>query len=111
MILSDKTIAEMLANGELSISPLEENQIQPASVDIRLGNTFSVVEDSSGGIIDLEKEIKYKTITASSRSVCSGYHYGIFLPARQPDRLCGRSQLSGKNGAFYPECRLGRPRL
>ena len=64
MILSDKTISEMLANGELSISPLEENQIQPASVDIRLGNTFSVVEDSSGGIIDLKKEIKYKTITA-----------------------------------------------
>lgn len=37
MILSDKTILKMLAENTLSISPLEEGQIQPASVDIRLG--------------------------------------------------------------------------
>ena len=66
MILSDCTIQKMLEQGRLSIHPLEEGQIQPASVDIRLGNTFSIVEDTSGGIIDLEKEIKYKTITADT---------------------------------------------
>lgn len=57
MILSDCTIQKMLEQGRLSIHPLEEGQIQPASVDIRLGNTFSIVEDTSGGIIDLEKEL------------------------------------------------------
>ena len=46
MILSDRTLFKMLGNGELKITPLEQSQIQPASVDIRLGNTFSVVEDS-----------------------------------------------------------------
>ena len=66
MILSDKTLRQMLKNGELGISPLEEVQIQPASVDIRLGNTFSIVEDTSTGIINLENEIKYKTITTDS---------------------------------------------
>ena len=45
MILSDQTIMKLLADKTLVISPLEERQIQPASVDIRLGSTFSIVED------------------------------------------------------------------
>ena len=52
----------MLEKGTLKISPMEWDQVQPASVDIRLGNTFSIVEDSPTGIITLDKEIRYKTI-------------------------------------------------
>ena len=63
MILSDITIKEMLADGGLVIAPLEEQQIQPASVDVRLGNTFSIVEDSSEGMISLDERINYRTIT------------------------------------------------
>lgn len=66
MILSDKTILKMLETRTLQISPLGKEQIQPASVDIRLGNTFSIVEDSSTGIITLENEIKYKTIRSDT---------------------------------------------
>ena len=66
MILSDKTLQAMLSAGTLTITPLIEDQIQPASVDIRLGNTFSVVEDSPSGIINMENEIRYKTITSES---------------------------------------------
>ncbi len=66
MILSDITIKKMLHNKELIIEPLEIDQIQPASVDIRLGNTFSMVEDSSLGIINLEEETKYKTIVSDT---------------------------------------------
>lgn len=66
MILSDKTLYEMLENDTLQISPLEKHQIQPASVDIRLGNTFSIVEDLPSGIINLEDEIPYKTIVTDT---------------------------------------------
>ncbi|MBR2876132.1 MAG: dCTP deaminase [Clostridia bacterium] len=66
MILSDKTLMKMIENKELIVEPIEKEQIQPASVDIRLGNTFSIVEDTSTGIINLENEIKYKTITTDS---------------------------------------------
>ena len=62
MILSDKTIQKMLSEHTLTISPLEPGQIQPASVDIRLGSTFSIVEDSSTGILTMDKPISYKTI-------------------------------------------------
>ncbi|MBQ4487319.1 MAG: 2'-deoxycytidine 5'-triphosphate deaminase, partial [Oscillospiraceae bacterium] len=61
MILSDHTIKEMLAQGTLEITPVEPEQIQPASVDIRLGSTFSIVEDSSKGIITLDEKTEYKT--------------------------------------------------
>ncbi len=45
---------------------MEWDQVQPASVDIRLGNTFSIVEDSPTGIITLDKEIRYKTIESDT---------------------------------------------
>jgi len=72
MILSDKTIYKMLETKELIISPLESEQVQPASVDIRLGNTFSIVEDSSTGIISMEKKIQYKTLETDTYILLPG---------------------------------------
>lgn len=62
MILSDRGILAMLDQGTLTIRPVEPAQIQPASVDIRLGDTFSIVEDNAGGILDMDHPIFYKTI-------------------------------------------------
>ena len=105
MILSDKTIIKMLKNGTLSIDPLEKGQIQPASVDIRLGNTFSIVEDSSTGVINLENEITYKRIQTDTYVLLPGQ----FILAttmeyfRLPNNLTafveGRSSL-GRLGLF-----------
>ena len=72
MILSDRTIMKMLEEGTLGITPLSDGQIQPASVDIRLGSTFSVVEDFSTGIITMENEIKYKTIETDTYILLPG---------------------------------------
>jgi len=72
LILSDKTIMQMLKDGSLQISPVTPEQIQPASVDIRLGNTFSVVEDSHTGIISLDQEIRYKTIETDTYLLLPG---------------------------------------
>lgn len=66
MVLSDRTIYRMLDEGTLRITPMERDQVQPASVDIRLGSTFSIVEDSPTGIITLDREIQYKTITSDT---------------------------------------------
>lgn len=61
MILSDGEIRELMESGLLEISPLENGQIQPASVDITLGNTFAIVEDVASGIIDPMKSVSYTT--------------------------------------------------
>ncbi len=42
MILSDTDLAERLDSGDIVVDPIEdfETQIQPASIDVRLGNEF-----------------------------------------------------------------------
>lgn len=105
MILSDQTIRQMLDERTLTITPLNPEQIQPASVDIRLGCTFSVVEDTSSGIITLDNSICYKTIEADTYLILPGQ----FVLAttmeyfKLPDDLTafveGRSSL-GRMGLF-----------
>ncbi len=105
MILSDSTIMKMLKEGTLEISPLTDAQIQPASVDVRLGDTFSIVEDSSTGIITLENEIKYKTIQTDTYILLPGQF--VLATTMEyfslPDNLTafveGRSSL-GRMGLF-----------
>ncbi len=105
MILSDKTIKSFLQNGTLSISPLEDDQIQPASVDIRLGNTFSIVEDSSTGILTFTNKIAYKEMQAETYLLLPGQFVlattkeYISLPDDLTAFVEGRSSL-GRMGLF-----------
>ena len=105
MILSDKTITKMLKEGPLEITPLEDSQIQPASVDIRLGVTFSIVEDSCEGIITLSNTIKYKTIKTDTYILLPGQFVlattkeFISLPDDLTAFVEGRSSL-GRMGLF-----------
>ena len=105
MILSDKTLFEMIEADTLQISPLEKHQIQPASVDIRLGNTFSIVEDLPSGIINLEDEIPYKTIVTDTyillpnQFVLATTMENFHLPDDLTAFVEGRSSL-GRMGLF-----------
>ncbi|MDA1060207.1 MAG: dCTP deaminase [bacterium] len=60
MILSDKTLKAMLKSGELVVDPIDEQSIQPASIDCRLGDNFLVVEQNQMHVITLDSEIKYR---------------------------------------------------
>ncbi|WP_407421143.1 dCTP deaminase [Methanobrevibacter sp.] len=56
-ILSDKTIREYLKEGKLGIEPLkDEKQIQPSSVDMRLGDEFKVFKVIRKPYIDPKDE-------------------------------------------------------
>ncbi|ACL68932.1 dCTP deaminase [Halothermothrix orenii] len=59
MILSDRTINQMIKNGELVVEPLEEYQIQPASIDLRLGSSFLKIDENLMEVMTLNDEIKY----------------------------------------------------
>lgn len=72
MLLSDCGIRAMLDAGTLIITPLEPVQLQPASVDIRLGDTFSIVEDTAGGVLEMDRPISYKTIRADQYLLLPG---------------------------------------
>jgi dCTP deaminase len=73
VILSDKTIRELLDQRTLEIHPLDDDhinpervrvgkQIQPASVDLRLGTHFLKLDEHNIPFIDLENPAKYIAI-------------------------------------------------
>ncbi|MBQ8134595.1 MAG: dCTP deaminase [Clostridia bacterium] len=105
MILSDNTIRRMISEKTLIINPITNIQVQPASVDIRLGDTFSVVEDSSTGMITMDHPISYKTIQSDTYLLLPGQFVlattmeCIKLPDDVTAFVEGRSSL-GRMGLF-----------
>ena len=105
MILSDNTIRDMISKGSLIKSPIEDIQIQPASLDIRLGDTFAVIEDSPDGILDMESPISYKTIRSDTYLLLPGQFVlattmeYLDLPDDMTAFVEGRSSL-GRMGLF-----------
>jgi dCTP deaminase len=59
MVLSNHCIKEMLKKGELVIDPIEDKQIQPASVDLRLSDEILI---SKGDEINFGQEPEYERI-------------------------------------------------
>ena len=102
MVLSDRTIRRELDAGTIAIDPLGPNAIQPASVDLRLGNQFRVFRNSQIPYIDVKREYpdltELVTIDDDHPFVL---HPGEFALAvthervRLPDFIVGR--LEGKS--------------
>jgi dCTP deaminase len=63
MYLSDKDIHEAVRDGEITLSPYDPKRLQPATYDIRLGNTFIINDAHSTKAIDPVKGIFPKTHT------------------------------------------------
>jgi dCTP deaminase len=63
MFLSDKDIHEAVKNGEITLEPFDPKRLQPATYDIRLGNTFIINQAHSTKAIDPGKGIYPKTTT------------------------------------------------
>jgi len=60
LILSDRTIRQLIEQGKLMIDPLTEEQFQPASVDLRLGTHFLKNNEYLNHIMTLEDELSYE---------------------------------------------------
>lgn len=105
MILSDKTINEYLDNGTLIASPIQQDQIQPASLDITLGVTFSRAKAGPYNTLDFDREIEYEQIVSNSYLLLPGQFVlattGEYFEL--PDNITafveGRSSL-GRMGLF-----------
>ena len=52
-VLSDGSIIEQVEAGRIVIDPWDEANVQPASVDVRLGNSFRVFHNHKATTIDL----------------------------------------------------------
>src|SRR5246127_2284286 len=56
MVLSDATIARLLADGRIEIDPYDEALLQPSSVDVRVDRFFRVFHNNRYPFIDVKVE-------------------------------------------------------
>ena len=105
MILSDKTLKEVIERRELVVEPLKENSVQPASIDFHLGRHYLIVEDRQMHIIDMESEILYREyegdeiiIPPQSFLLATTEEY-IEMPSHLTAFVEGRSSI-GRIGLF-----------
>jgi dCTP deaminase len=104
MILSDNDIKKMLKDGTLKITPLKDDQVGPASVDLTLGNEWYFFKDEySRKIVDLREtgfeeayEMKKAAeITLKPGELCLGKTLEkITLPKNVMGKLEGRSRYA-----------------
>lgn len=105
MILSDKTIKRMLKDEELIIDPFEEMQLQPASVDLKLGQSFLKVNENLMEVMTLNDELEY--ISMEREEIVIPPHSFLLATTREyiglPENLTafveGRSSI-GRMGLF-----------
>ena len=79
-MLSDKDIKKSLKNKEIQITPLDENYIQPSSVELRVGSDFRVFENHKDSHIDPKAEQNdLTTLVNSSQEEPFVLHPGEFV--------------------------------
>ena len=105
MILSDRTIRKFLAEKKLIIDPLYDMQIQPASVDFRLGNHYLKIAEHQITSLELTEKPIYEEIV--QEQVVVPPHSFLLATTKEyvklPDNLTafveGRSSI-GRLGLF-----------
>ena len=101
MVLADKTIARLLAEGRIEIDPYDPSLLQPSSVDVRVDRFFRVFHNRRYGFIDVKRELEDLTEQVEIQDDPFILHPGEFVLGstleriRLPDDLVAR--LEGKS--------------
>ena len=105
MIVSRETIEQLLAAGTLVVEPLTPTQLQPASIDLTLGNHFLKVDENAIDRITLDTELQYLDIYRDEivlpplSFILAVTREHIRLPANMTGFVEGRSSI-GRIGLF-----------
>ena len=102
MLLSDKDIKNAILSHEIVVDPYDESMVQPASIDLRLGNKLRVFRSTRIPHIDVMQELPNLTELVEIDEVNPFYLHpnefalGVILEkVRLPSNLAGR--LDGKS--------------
>jgi deoxycytidine triphosphate deaminase len=107
VVLSDRTIERLLAEGRIEIDPYDPSLIQPSSVDVRVDRYFRVFRNSRYPFIDVKEEQEDLTELVEIDGEPFILHPGEFVLGstleriRLPDDLVAR--LEGKALALDTE--------
>jgi dCTP deaminase len=99
MFLSDIDISAAVKEGSIILEPFDAKRLQPATYDIRLGNTFIINDSHSTKAIDPAKGIYPKTTTVT---VSDGdefvLHPGVSILGYSKERFGSDKYLIEVNG-------------
>jgi len=99
MFLSDKDILKSIKAGDIQLDGFEPKRLQPASYDIRLGNTFIVNEAHSTTAIDPVKGVYPKTTTIDIKDGEEFVlHPGVSILGYSKERFGSQRYLIEVNG-------------
>ena len=104
MILNDQTIKKYLDNEKIIITPITPIQIQPSSIDLRLGNTIQTFTQNNNLYIDTHKDItpytKQTIIPENNKLIIQPHEFllastkeYVKLPPNIVGRVEGRSSI------------------
>ncbi|PAD90957.1 2'-deoxycytidine 5'-triphosphate deaminase domain-containing protein [Shouchella clausii] len=79
MILSGQTIKQFIQEERILITPFSNLSIQPASIDLRLGEHFLVVDDMSTPLLSVDKPASYHETQVPEGGVISNRFFSILL--------------------------------
>ncbi len=108
-ILSDRDIKEYVGNGRIVINPYVADNVQSATIDLRLGNSFQIpnYESAAGsqGIITLDNKIEYFQVEKDEIVILPKHFIlgttleRLELPNDLAARVDGKSSI-GRKGLF-----------
>jgi dCTP deaminase len=87
MLVSDRTFWKYLKKGDLDIKPLVAEHVQPASVDLTLGNTLLILGNH------MEVEVKDGYTVLPGEFLLASTYEEIYVSPRFAGRVEGKSSL------------------
>lgn len=102
MILSGKTIVDKISRDEITIEPISKEQIQPASIYLRLGTHFLVIDEHRNVSLSLENQANYREFITEERITIPPHSFllattkeTVELPNNLTAFVEGRSSMGG----------------
>ncbi|WP_307328551.1 dCTP deaminase [Evansella vedderi] len=106
MVLSGKTILSKIYSKEIMVEPFTVKQIQPASIDLRLGKHFLTIDEHKNAVVSLESSAKYREIKEEAKIILPPHSFllattmeTLELPNNLTAFVEGRSSI-GRLGLF-----------
>ncbi len=115
MVLSDRTIRRLIAEGRIGIDPFEPDLMQPSSLDVRVDRYFRVFRNSRYPYIDVKTEQEELTELVEAGDEAFILHPGEFVLGSTlervtlPDDLVARLEGESSSSAGW-DCSSTRPR-
>ena len=107
-VLSDRDLRAALASGEIAVTPFDDRDVQPASIDLHLDRTFRVFRNNRYGYIDPRAEqpelTELEVVSEGERFML---HPGEFVLGQTLERISVGNSLLGRLDGKSSLGRLG----